>query len=131
MHCKSYSHFFSKKFQHICVSLDVNLTNRLLTTLLAFNNWAQVFGHSCKAHVSLVCWAKKYSSCCFFSPRKHVNPLCTEFSSGLGLWRCLVSRAPIILIVFRQIYPGSHTCISVNTLLYVWTCLDHVTAICH
>ena len=24
---KSYSHFYSKKFQHICVSLDLNLTN--------------------------------------------------------------------------------------------------------
>ena len=24
VHCKSYSHFFSKKVQHICVSLDVN-----------------------------------------------------------------------------------------------------------
>ena len=30
VHCKSYSHFFSKKFQHICVSLDVNF-NKLLT----------------------------------------------------------------------------------------------------
>ena len=26
--CKSYSHFSSKKYQHICVSLDVNLTHR-------------------------------------------------------------------------------------------------------
>ena len=30
LHCKSYSHFFSKKFQHICVSLNVNF-NELLT----------------------------------------------------------------------------------------------------
>ena len=30
MHCKSYSHFFSKKFQRICVSLNVNF-NKLLT----------------------------------------------------------------------------------------------------
>ena len=24
LHCKSYSHFFSKKFQHICILLNVN-----------------------------------------------------------------------------------------------------------
>ena len=41
MHCKSYSHFFSKRFQHICVSLNVNF-NDSLTTSLALNNWAQV-----------------------------------------------------------------------------------------
>ena len=37
--CKSYSHFFSKKFQHICVSLDLNF-NELLTNLivLGFND---------------------------------------------------------------------------------------------
>ena len=32
---KSYSHFFSKKFQHICVSLDVNF-NELLTNIVSF-----------------------------------------------------------------------------------------------
>ena len=32
--------FFSKKFQHICVSLDVNF-NESLTMSLALNNWAQ------------------------------------------------------------------------------------------
>ena len=41
MHCKSYSHFFSKKFQHICVSLDLNF-NESLTTSLALNNWALI-----------------------------------------------------------------------------------------
>ena len=41
MYCKSYSHFFSKKFQHICVSLDVNFNESLLTTSLVLNNWAQ------------------------------------------------------------------------------------------
>ena len=32
MQCKSYSHFLSKKFQYICVSLDVNF-NVLLTNV--------------------------------------------------------------------------------------------------
>ena len=33
--CKSYSHFFSKKFQHICVSLDTNF-NESLTNIVSF-----------------------------------------------------------------------------------------------
>ena len=36
MHCKSYSHFFSKKFQHICVPLDVNLNESLTNDIVSF-----------------------------------------------------------------------------------------------
>ena len=35
-HCKSYSHFFSKKFQHICVSLDVNFNELLTNDIISF-----------------------------------------------------------------------------------------------
>ena len=35
-HCKSYSHFFSKKFQHICVSLDVNFNESLTNDIISF-----------------------------------------------------------------------------------------------
>ena len=34
--CKSYSHFFSKKFQHICVSLDVNFNESLTKDIVSF-----------------------------------------------------------------------------------------------
>ena len=34
--CKSYSHFFSKKFQHICVSLDVNFNESLTHGAVSF-----------------------------------------------------------------------------------------------
>ena len=34
--CKSYSHFFSKKFQHICVSLDVNFNESLTNDFISF-----------------------------------------------------------------------------------------------
>ena len=34
--CKSYSHFFSKKFQHICISLDVNFNESLTNDLVSF-----------------------------------------------------------------------------------------------
>ena len=36
VHCKSYSHFFSKKFQHICVSLDVNFNESLTNDIVSF-----------------------------------------------------------------------------------------------
>ena len=36
MHCKSYSHFFSKKFQHICVSLDLNFNESLTNDVVSF-----------------------------------------------------------------------------------------------
>ena len=36
MHCKSYSHFFSKKFQHICESLDVNFNESLTNNVVSF-----------------------------------------------------------------------------------------------
>ena len=32
----SYSHFFSKKFQHICVSLDVNYNESLTNDIVSF-----------------------------------------------------------------------------------------------
>ena len=34
--CKSYSHFFSKKFQNICVSLDVNFNESLTNDVVSF-----------------------------------------------------------------------------------------------
>ena len=34
--CKSYSHFFSKKIQHICVSLDVNFNKSLTNDVVSF-----------------------------------------------------------------------------------------------
>ena len=37
MHCKSYSHFFSKKFQHICVSLDVYFNESLTNDVVSFD----------------------------------------------------------------------------------------------
>ena len=36
LHCKRYSHFFSKKFQHICVSLDVNFNESLTNDVVSF-----------------------------------------------------------------------------------------------
>ena len=35
--------FFSKQFQHICVSLDVNFNESLTNDTLVLNNWALVY----------------------------------------------------------------------------------------
>ena len=43
-YCKSYSHFFSKKFQHICVSLDVNFNESLTNDVVCFEQ----LGPDCK-----------------------------------------------------------------------------------
>ena len=43
MHCKSYSHFFSKQFQHICVPLDVNFNESLTNDIVSFEHWALMF----------------------------------------------------------------------------------------
>ena len=42
MHCKSYSHFFSKKFQHICVSLDLNFNESLTNDIVSFEQLGPV-----------------------------------------------------------------------------------------
>ena len=36
IHCKSYSHFFNKKFQHICISLNVNFNESLTNDVVSF-----------------------------------------------------------------------------------------------
>ena len=38
----SYSHFFSKKFQHICVSLDVNFNESLTNDVVSFEQLGPV-----------------------------------------------------------------------------------------
>ena len=40
--CKSYSHFFRKKIQHICVSLDVNFNGSLTNDVVSFEQLGPV-----------------------------------------------------------------------------------------
>ena len=50
LHCKSYSHFFSKKFRHICVSLDVNFNESLTNEVVSFEQ----LGPGQQAHLHYV-----------------------------------------------------------------------------
>ena len=42
LHCKSCSHFFSKKFQHLCVSLDLNFNESLTNDIVSFEKLGPV-----------------------------------------------------------------------------------------
>ena len=46
MQCKSYSHFFSKKFHHICVSLIVNFNESLTNDVVSFEQVGPDFQNS-------------------------------------------------------------------------------------
>ena len=56
MHCKSYSHFFSKKFQHICVSFDVNFNESLTNDIVSFEQLGPDNSHKISG---LIYWEKK------------------------------------------------------------------------
>ena len=53
MQCKSYSHFFSKKSQHICVSLDVNFNESFTNDIVSFEQLGP------EKHFSTFCLKKK------------------------------------------------------------------------
>ena len=42
---KMYLHFFSKKFQHICVSLDVNFNESLTNNIVSFEQLGPDYSH--------------------------------------------------------------------------------------
>ena len=52
MHCKSYSHFFSRKFQHICVSLDVNFNESLTNDIVSFEHLGPGLHHKSSPHTA-------------------------------------------------------------------------------
>ena len=55
MHCKSYSHFFSKKFQHIYVSLDVNFNESLSNDIVSFEQLGPDKYFSLFRHENMLC----------------------------------------------------------------------------
>ena len=71
MHCKSYSHFFSKKFQHICVSLDVNFNESLTNDFVSFEQLGPVV-------------TSQYKIMLFAVP-SNVHHICTPVLDGSAL----------------------------------------------
>ena len=55
----SYSHFFSKIFQHICVSLDVNFNESLTNDIVSFEQLGPEVrnaDHSDASEIKLLIW---------------------------------------------------------------------------
>ena len=65
MHCKNYSHFFSERFQHTCVSLDVNFNESLTNDVVSFEQLGPVC-FSCKKlmKTTTVCDIFLHKICC-------------------------------------------------------------------
>ena len=49
----NYSHFFSKKFQHICISLDVNFSELLTNDVVSFKQLGPDFHSRISAKLSI------------------------------------------------------------------------------
>ena len=66
--CKSYSHFFSKKFQHICISLDVNFNELLTNDVISFEQ----LGPDLFTYILHIATDKKNVQIVFFSPQIYI-----------------------------------------------------------
>ena len=69
--CKSYSHFFSKKFQHICISLDVNFNESLTNDIVSFEQLGPDFYKKIGSDIS-----------CKLSPKEIICLKCQTLFSG-------------------------------------------------
>ena len=76
---KSYSHFFSKKFQHICVSLNVNFNESLTTDVVSFE---QLGPGICFVRQFL--WRPGFFCKGDYSKRKQLAPCCEQSLSFLS-----------------------------------------------
>ena len=79
MHCKSFSHFFSKKFQHVCVPLDVNFNESLTNDIVSFEQLGPGAIRSCVRCV------KNCKSCTFaFFSSNYISQLPLVFVFGIA-----------------------------------------------
>ena len=77
MHCKSYSHFFSKKFQHICISLDVNFNESLANDIVSFEQLGPAEFANCMLSVNQV--FSVCNSCIYFAFSLELDFVCLYF----------------------------------------------------
>ena len=112
MHCKSYSHFFSKKIQYICISLDVNFNESLTNDIISFEQLGPVleewvFSIKDFTHVSAVTYVVGV-----------VLKVWWEFSSWLLTLSLLVATFVIcwypLQTVWTQIRPNKMLCLIIQ-----------------
>ena len=100
MQCKSYSHFFSKKFQHICVSLDVNFNELLTNNVVSFEQ----LGPDGKVHEHSAYWENisadnlKYFLVFFFF---FFRKICLDIS-------CRLSPLETMCMKFQSLFSGKN-----------------------
>ena len=101
LHCKSYSHFFSKKFQNICVSLDVNFNESLTNNIVSFEQLGPEFQRVSRLYLCA------HSNCLPLFPQCHiyVNYLESSVSS-----LCFICSYPGMRCVETDLdwYPSGH-----------------------
>ena len=87
--CKSYSHFFSKKFQHICVSLDVNFNESLTKDIVSFEQLGPGVYASSGGQQKLIILS--ICTCCYVSSHDaHIRKL-VGFGSAIKVMSSAVS----------------------------------------
>ena len=104
LHCKSYSHFFSKKFQHICVSLDVNFNESLTNDVVSFEQLGpDVFLISpqtihCWYSLEAYCWgaSNKYTQRRFLWWNKENNYLISIWTKVLSCFAVMAQNVEIL-----------------------------------
>ena len=104
MHCKSYSHFFSKKFQHICVSLDVNFNESLTKDIVSFEQLGPGVYASSGGQQRLIILG--ICTCCYVSSLDaHIRKL-VGFGSAIKVMSSAVSL-PNYTIFLDRLRPPS------------------------
>ena len=93
LHCKSYSHFFSKKFQYICVSLDVNFNESLPNDIVSFEQLGQItkVDFYCTVHnIMLLLW------------NGFLSKLCRHHSCFCRIGHCIeLTKCKAFFMIFR------------------------------
>ena len=106
MHCKSYSHFFSKKCQHICISLDVNFNESLTNYIVSFEQLGPDFH---RIHSLTFIELLNIKECIETMPdRRCLFSLCVY--SGISIIRTIAPYAHIkhIWLMEKQFVPIWH-----------------------
>ena len=107
----SYSHFFSKKFQHICVSLDVNFNESLTNDVVSFEQ----LGPGCFFWLKKMLYLELYMSPLYYH---------SAVSNDCNRKRKALIRLPESVI---KIYEHAD-CTSLPAFSVHWYILKYVTA---
>ena len=117
LHCKSYSHFFSEKFQNICVSLDVNFNESLTNNIVSFEQLGPEFQRVSRLYLCA------HSNCLPLFPQCHIYVNYLESSVSSLCFICSYRLWDVSKLILTDIPAG--TCRLYNVALTSsWRCID-------